>query len=252
VPGPADGGARPNLSGAEPVLDARSLVRDFGPVRAVDGVSLALREGELLTLFGPNGAGKTTLLAMLGGGLRPSDGEVRVRGDTLRAADPARHGRIGVLSHRTFLYRHLTVEENLRFYGRLFDLPDLGRRIPERLSRLGLGDRSGTEVGRLSRGLRQRAALARCLLHDPEIVLLDEPYTGLDPHAASLLREVLTELKDGRRTVVLVTHNLTQGLELADRVGVLVRGRLAYLGERDGADSVEFEARYREIVETAP
>jgi len=238
-------------AGSSPALRTRDLVREYGSVRAVDRVTLQLADGEILTLFGPNGAGKTSLLRMLAGSLRPTSGEIWVGGDRLRSGEPARHRRIGVLSHQTFLYGSLTAEENLRFYGRLFDLPDLGSRIEERLALMGLWDRASTPVARLSRGLRQRLALARALLHDPEIVLLDEPYTGLDPHAASLLRGVLEELRDGRRTVLLVTHNLTQGLELADRVGILVRGRLAYL---EGASEVprdDFEARYREVVEEA-
>lgn len=230
-------------------VEARELIRDFGPVRAVDRVSLRVDPGRILTLLGPNGAGKTTLLRMLGGGLRPSSGEVRIGGRPLRAGDPERHRRIGVLSHRTFLYAHLTAAENLRFYGRLFDLPDLDRRIPERLERVGLSSRAHDRVESLSRGMRQRLSLARTLLHDPEIVLLDEPYTGLDPHAAATLRGVLESLRDGRRTVVLVTHNLRQGVELADRVGVLVRGRLALLEDRGERDVAAFERLYHRVVE---
>lgn len=232
-------------------LEARELVRDFGPVRAVDRVSLAVTPGRILTLLGPNGAGKTTLLRMLGGGLRPTSGEVRMAGAPVRAGDPERHRRIGVLSHRTFLYTHLTAEENLRFYGRLFDLRDLDRRIPERLSAVGLETRARDRVESLSRGMRQRLSLARTLLHDPEIVLLDEPYTGLDPHAAETLRRVLESLRDGRRTVVLVTHNLRQGVELADRVGVMVRGRLAFLEERSELDPQSFEHVYHRVVGSA-
>lgn len=232
-------------------LEAEGLVRDFGTLRAVDGVSFRLRAGELLTLFGPNGAGKSTLLRMLGGGLRPTEGRVRLAGTLLSESDPERQRRVGVLSHRTFLYAELTAEENLRFYGRLYDLGDLDARVPERLARVGLERRASSRVGAFSRGMRQRLALARTLLHDPEIVLLDEPWTGLDPHAASLLREVLSSLRDGRRTVVLVTHNLGQGLELADRVAVQVRGRLALLDSRDTIDAATFEHRYHEIVEAA-
>lgn len=235
----------------QPALEARELVRDFGPVRAVDGVSLSLAPGEILALFGPNAAGKTTLLRMLGGGLRPTAGEVWMGGEPLTPGDPERHRHIGVLSHRTFLYSHLTARENLRFYGALFGLRDLDRRVPERLARVGLERRASTRVEALSRGMRQRLSLARTLLHDPGIVLLDEPYTGLDPHAASTLLEVLGSLRDGRRTVVLVTHNLRQGLELADRVAVMARGGIAFLEPRDRLDATDFEHRYHRIVEEA-
>jgi len=234
---------------AEPVLHARGLVREFGPIRAVDGVGFSLDAGQLMTVFGPNGAGKTTLLNVLSGGLKPSKGEVHLRGRPLEAGDPEWHRRIGVLSHQSFLYGHLTPEENLRFYGQLFELPDLPRRVPERLEQVGLTRRAKSRTRTLSRGMRQRLALARTLLHDPEFVLLDEPYTGLDAHAAAVLRGVLASLKDGHRTVILVTHNISQGLELADRVAIQARGRFVFLGDRSELDAGTFEQFYREKVE---
>lgn len=234
-----------------PLLEARELVRDFGALRAVDGVDLILEPGEVVALFGPNGAGKSTLLRMLGGGLLPTSGVVEMGGEPLRPSDHDRHRHIGVLSHRSFLYSHLTAEENLRFYGRLFDLDDLDVRVPERLARVGLEGRMSDRVEGFSRGMRQRLALARTLLHDPEIVLLDEPYTGLDPHAAATLREVLSSLRDGQRSVILVTHNLLQGLEMADRILILVRGRVALSGDAKDTEADTFEHRYHETVEKA-
>ena len=216
---------------------------------AVDGIDLELAAGDFLTIFGPNGAGKTSLLSLLGGRLRPTRGRVSVGGERLDFRETAWRSRIGVLSHQSFLYGHLTVEENLRFFGRLFGLRDLDRRIPERLEQVGLLNRADFLARQLSHGMRQRAALARALLHDPELVLLDEPYTGLDPHAASVLRGVLSALRDGRRTVVMVTHNLTQGLELANRVAIQVRGRFAWEGIRDEVESGSFEAFYHRVVE---
>jgi heme exporter protein A len=202
-----------------------------------------------MTVFGPNGAGKTTLLKVLAGALKPSEGSVELGDRRLRAGDPEWHRSIGVLSHQGFLYGHLTLEENLRFYGKLFGLRDLDRRVSEGLARVGLGERAGSLARTLSRGMRQRLALARTLLNDPEFVLLDEPYTGLDAHAAAVLRGVLTSLKDGRRTVILVTHNLSQGLELADRVAIQVRGRFVFQGGRGQVDAGSFEHFYRERVE---
>jgi len=233
----------------EPVLKASGLVREFGPLRAVDGIGFSLGAGQLMTVFGPNGAGKTTLLRVLSGGLRPSEGEVYLREKRLLAGDPEWHRRIGVLSHQSFLYGHLTLEENLLFFGRLFGLRDLGRRIPERLEQVGLEHRARSLARTLSRGMRQRLALARTLLHDPEFVLLDEPYTGLDAHAAAVLRGVLASLKDGRRTVILVTHNISEGLELADKVAIQVRGRFVFLDSRSTVDGGTFEQFYRERVE---
>jgi heme exporter protein A len=230
------------------VLEALGLVRSYGPIRAVDEISFTLGEGELLTLFGPNGAGKTTLLGMLGGALRPDAGEIRLRGELRDPGEIAWRREIGVLSHRTFLYGPLSARENLDFYGRLYGLVGLRERVDERLEEVGLTPHRDRRVRDYSRGMRQRLALARTLLHDPSLILLDEPFTGLDVHASALLREVLERLKDGRRTVVLVTHSLTEGLALADRVAIQVQGRIMFLGSRAEVPAGEEEAFYRDVV----
>lgn len=232
-------------------LEAEGLVRTFGGLRAVDDVSFQLAPGELLTVFGPNGAGKTTLLRMLAGTLRPTSGDVRVAGEPADIAERAWRTRVGVVSHQSLLYGQLSAEENLHFYGRLFGLKDLRERIPARLEAVGLADRASTPTRELSRGLKQRLALARALLHDPEVVLLDEPYTGLDAHASAILRDQLASLKDGSRTVVLVTHNLGQGLEIADRVAIQFRGRFVAIEERGTWDAAGFEGFYRATLEAA-
>jgi len=239
----------PTAAGARSVLEARGLVREYGAVVAVDDVDLELGEGEFLTVFGPNGAGKSSLLGMLGGALRPTRGSVAVRGTPLDPGDTRWRHRVGMLSHRGFLYAQLTAEENLRFYGELFGLGDLDTRIPERLERVGLAARARSQAHELSHGMRQRLALARALLHDPDLVLLDEPFTGLDPSAAAVLRQVLRELRDGQRTVVMVTHNLSEGLALATRVAIQVAGRLAWEGAGAAIDRDGFEHHYHEVVE---
>ena len=231
------------------VLVATGLVREYGPVVAVQDIDLALDEGEFLTVFGPNGAGKSTLLGMLGGALRPTRGRVEIRGRALAYDEVDWRALVGILSHKGYLYGRLTAEENLRFYGKLFGVTDLDRRVSERLERVGLSDRARFQVRQLSHGMRQRLALARALLHDPEVVLLDEPYTGLDPTAAAVLRGVLEELRDGRRTVVMVTHNLREGLALATRVAIQVAGRLAWEGTAAQADRDTFERHYHDVVE---
>ena len=232
-----------------PLLEARDLTRSFGPVVAVDGVGFGLAEGEFLTVFGPNGAGKTTLLRILGGGLRPSSGKVLVGGRPLDPAETSWRRRIGVLSHQSFLYGHLTAAENLAFYRSLYGLAGGALLVQGALERVGLEDRGDRLVRTFSRGMRQRLAQARTLLHEPDVVLLDEPYTGLDAHAAALLREVLARLKDGRRTVVMVTHNLAEGLELADHVAIQVRGRLVHWSGRPLGGEAEFQRFYLETVE---
>jgi len=233
-----------------PLLEARELKRSYGPMLAVNGVSFSLAPGEFLTIFGPNGAGKTTLLRILGGGLHPSSGEVRIGGERLDPTQTDWRGRIGVLSHQTFLYGHLSAAENLAFYAALYGV-DGRERVDAGLARVGLQDRANDRVRTFSRGMRQRLALARTLLHDPELVLLDEPYTGLDAHASAVLRDVLRALKDGRRTVVMVTHNLSEGLELADRVAIQVRGRFVHESPAATAREGDFAQYYVEAVEAS-
>jgi heme exporter protein A len=233
-----------------PLLEAKSLRRNFGSLVAVDGVDFALAPGAFLTVFGPNGAGKTTLLRLLGGGLSPTAGEVRVGGQPVVTSDARVRGRIGVLSHQTFLYGHLTAAENLAFYASLYGVRDRDR-VSASLDRVGLAGRAHSFVKGFSRGMRQRLALARTLLHEPDLVLLDEPYTGLDAHAAVVLRDVLGALKDGKRTVVMVTHNLAEGLEMADRVAVQVRGRWVYDASGDEARGKDFARYYVGLVDAS-
>jgi|TARA_B100001105_G_scaffold59468_1_gene45759 heme exporter protein A len=231
-----------------PVLQAQGLVREYGSVIAVNGIDLSLGRGEFLTIFGPNGAGKTSLLALLAGALRPSRGQVWLRGEALDFGEVEWRRRIGVLSHQSFLYGHLSAEENLRFYGQLFGLSDVDNVVRDKLQHLGLQERAASLVRDLSHGMRQRLALARALLHDPDIVLLDEPYTGLDPSAALVLQGVLSDLRDGRRTVVMVTHNLSEGVALATTVAIMNRGRFVWQGKRAelGDDFGQF---YHSVIE---
>lgn len=220
----------------------------YGPLPAVRGVDFALAAGEFLALFGPNGAGKTTLLKILAGLVRPTRGEVFIAGEAVTGGDGAWRRGIGVLSHQTYLYAGLSAAENLEFYGRLYALDRLRERVGEALEGVGLWERRGDRVRGFSRGMQQRLALARTLLHDPRVVLLDEPYTGLDPHAAAMLNGVLERLRDGARTVVLVTHNLSQGLELASRVAIQVGGRWISDEPRAALDAGRWERVYTERV----
>lgn len=235
----------------ETVLEARGLEKWYGPLPAVRGIDFRIGRGEFLTLFGPNGAGKTTLLRMLCGAVRPTRGSVSIAGEDTVAGEGAWRRRIGVLSHQTFLYPGLSAAENLDFYARLYSLADRRARVEAALESVGLRERGNDRVSTFSRGMQQRVALARTLLHEPEVVFLDEPYTGLDPHAAAALRGVLERLRDGRRTVLLVTHNLSQGLELADRVAVQVGGRWVSDEPRSAIDAASWEQAYTERVAAA-
>lgn len=231
------------------LLEAKDLTRTFGAVRAVQGISFSLEQGEVLTVLGPNGAGKTTLLGLLSGTLHPTSGEIRFQGSVMDSGDTAWRRELGLLSHRTFLYRALSAKENLTFWGKIHGLEGLGDRVDQALEEVGLREVADRAAGGFSRGMRQRLALARTLLHDPALVLLDEPFTGLDLHASAMLRRVLQRLRDGQRGVILVTHQLTEGVRLADRVAIQVRGRFAFLGPRDDLPEGSEERFYQDIVE---
>jgi len=229
-----------------PAIEAVDLSRRFGSLTALAGVSLEVARGECVTLFGPNGAGKTTLIRILTLGLRPTAGSLRVAGLDPRSDDREIRRRIGAISHASFLYDDLTPRQNLVFFGRLYGAPDAAGRARELLETVGLRTRADDPVGTLSRGLQQRASLARALVHDPEIVFLDEPFTGLDPLGARALCRALATLRSDGRTVVLTTHDLRQGLELSDRWVLLARGRIVEQGRSADTDPRTFEDTYLE------
>lgn len=231
-------------------LEVRGIARSFGVVRALRGVDFALEPGSALTVFGPNGAGKTTLLRIVAGLLRADRGEVLMAGARFNRSDAAQRRRIGLISHASLLYDGLTAFENLRFYARLYGLADADGVARRALESVRLEQRADSAAGTMSRGMTQRLAIARALLHDPDIVLLDEPFTGLDQAAAAALRGQLMRLRDERRTIVLVTHNLDEGLELATHVAIQVAGRFVEYGARAGAVD-DYRRRYAEATRGA-
>ena len=206
-----------------------------------------MRAGEMLAVAGPNGAGKTTLLRLLAGLMRPSAGEVRIRGQRPTRDDPGPRRAIGLLSHHTFLYDDLTPAENLHFTARLYGLADAAGATRAALEEVGLTARADTPVRHLSRGLLQRAAIARALLHQPDILLLDEPFTGLDAPSADRFRALLAAQLARGRALVLVSHHLAEAWDLATHVAVLSGGRWALEGSRP-SDLAAFHARYAELV----
>ncbi|MDF1502448.1 heme ABC exporter ATP-binding protein CcmA [Roseisolibacter sp. H3M3-2] len=229
-----------------PALEADGLRRAFGPRRAVDGVSFALAPGECLALFGPNGAGKTTTLRMLAGLLSPTAGEARVDGRPI-AKDEAVRARVGLISHHAMLYAALTAQENVAFAARLYGVADPEGAARASLERMRVLERADTPVRRLSRGLQQRVSIARAMVHDPRVVLLDEPFTGLDDAGARALTGALTTLKAAGAALVLVTHNLVEGLALATRVAVMRDGAFVLDRPRAAVEDVAFAAEYRAL-----
>jgi heme exporter protein A len=234
-------------AGKAPAIEVRKLTKAFGHQVALRGVDLDVAEGEFLTLFGPNGAGKTTLIRIVSSLMRPTAGTVRVQGEDLGKTATSLRRQIGLISHNPLLYGDLTPDENLRFFARMYDLPDGAARIDATLEQVGLASRRHDPVRTFSRGMIQRLAIARAILHDPAIMLLDEPYTGLDLQAADMLRAVLQELAASNRTVILTTHNLEQGLEMCDRATILNRGKVVWEGLRQGLDLASMREIYRDV-----
>jgi ABC-2 type transport system ATP-binding protein len=211
------------------MLMASHLTRRFGSRLAVDDVSFALAPGEVFALLGPNGAGKTTTLRMLAGLIEPSSGSVRVGSDTMSPHSASRlRGQIGFLTETPGLWERLDVRRNLLVYARLHGLAKPGHAVTEMLDAFGILDRAGDTAGQLSKGLKQRVALARTLLHKPGVVLLDEPTAGLDPGSAREVRDLVLRLRDRQHIVVLSTHNMDEVERVASRVAVL-RTRLIAL-----------------------
>lgn len=225
-------------------ITIRDVSRNFGRRRALVRVSLTCQAGEIIGLLGPNGAGKSTLLSILATLLTPSSGEVRYGGRTAAEAGGALRGCIGLLAHDLHLYPELSARENLTFFGRLYDVPDVDRRVDAALERAGLTSRADDGVSGFSRGMRQRLALERALLHEPRLLLLDEPFTGLDDASTSTLVARLRELRGRGGILVLTTHDLDVADGLIDRMAVLRDGRLASAEVTHDA----LRARYREIV----
>lgn len=229
-------------------IDVRNVTRRIDGRRLLDRIRLTVEPGRLLLLCGPNGAGKSTLLKVIAGLLPPTDGEVLYDGVTASKAGPALRSRLGVLLHESALYDELTVMENLIFAGRLFGVRDVVGAAEAMVDRLGLRLVAREPAGRMSRGMRQRLSLGRALIHRPSVVLLDEPYGGLDVRWADELTDLLRELRASGTSVILIAHEWRTAWQVADDVAVIVRGRLALSREVHGYDADEFEDDYRRLV----
>jgi heme ABC exporter ATP-binding subunit CcmA len=230
-----------------PLLEARGLRRSFGRMRVLRDIDLTLAPGEALAVAGPNGAGKTTLLRCLAGLMRPTAGEIRVLGRPLTRGDGEVRRALGLVSHQSLLYDDLTLRENLEFVARLYGLERPRETAAAALEEAGLAGRADESPSRLSRGLTQRAAIARALLHRPRVLLLDEPFTALDAASADRLREELRRRLAAGLGLVIVTHHLSEVWEVASRIAVLVEGRWAADESRAGSVD-EFLPRYYGLI----
>ncbi len=227
-------------------VEAAGLSRSFGARRAVDGLSFALAPGDCLALFGPNGAGKTTALRLLAGLLTPSGGTAAIGGIAL--PKPEARARVGLISHRGMLYDALTARENVRFSAELHGLADPEWATQHALEQLRVADRADVAMRALSRGLQQRVAIARAIVHGPDVLLADEPYTGLDEQGGAALTALLRERRDAGAALIVVTHHLHEGLALATHAAIMRGGRFARFERAEGLERDRYAAEYRELV----
>ncbi|HMC82687.1 MAG TPA: ABC transporter ATP-binding protein [Candidatus Polarisedimenticolia bacterium] len=236
------------------LIETRGLGRVFGSRTALRHVGLMVGAGEILALFGPNGAGKTTLLRILATLLRPSRGQAFLGGMDI-ASRPLRvvlRRRIGVLLHQLMLYDRLTAEENLLFYARMYSVPSPRDRCRGLLRDLGLAGREDDLVRDYSRGMQQRLAIARALVHDPDLLLLDEPFSGLDPQASAVVSGQLQKLAERGKCLIFTSHDLEGGLALGHRAAILARGGIVFDAPRERIDPARFPATYEAAVASRP
>lgn len=212
-----------------PAISVRKIWKYFGDFPAVRDITFEVQRGTITALLGRNGAGKTTLLRMIAGLSRPSRGELQLGESEVNPTDQGK--RLGIIGHGQWIYDDLTAEENLQFFARLYGIADAAAAIRHWLEAVGLASFRHSRAGDFSRGMRQRLAVARAFLHEPEVLLLDEPWTALDDRAIDLLSSLLTGAHQKHRTALVCSHQLTETLQLATHLLVLDRGRLAFAGE---------------------
>jgi heme exporter protein A len=237
------------------MIVVRKLVKRFGLKTVLRGLDFEVQPGEFVALLGPNGAGKTTFLRILASLSRPALGEVRIAGYQLPKQAAAVRRTLGVVSHLPLLYGDLSAEENLRFYGRMYAVENLERRVSQVLDMVGLAARRRDLVRTFSRGMQQRLAIGRAVLHDPEVMLFDEPHTGLDQDASQMLDTVLREVAARGRTVVMTSHDLARVGDLASRFDVLSRGVIVASQRRSDIAPDQLLAFYKQAIaipETVP
>lgn len=229
------------------MIKIEGLIKNYGMLPVLRGVTIHVRAGEFVTLVGSNGAGKTTLLRIVAALLSPTSGSVSVGGWPLPQHSDKVRRHLGLVSHHPLLYGDLTAAENLMFFARLYNLQDRDARVENALRTVGLLARQRDPVRTFSRGMTQRLTLARATLHEPDVLLFDEPYTGLDQEASQLLDELLRREQARGRTILMITHDLVHGLNLCDRIAILSRGKVVANVERDSMPASEFVDYYADI-----
>ena len=230
------------------MIEVKKLVKRFGLKTILRGLDFSVESGEFVALLGPNGAGKTTFLRILATLSRPSMGHVKVAGHHLPHEAAQVRAKLGVVSHLPLLYPDLTAEENLRFYGRIYGIGNMEARISEVLEMIGLDNRRKDLIRTFSRGMQQRLAIGRAVIHDPEVMLFDEPYTGLDQDASEMLDEVLRSVAAEGRTVVMTSHDLARAEDLATRFDILSRGVITASATRKDLRETNLLSYYKQAL----
>jgi heme exporter protein A len=240
----------PPPASTRPIIQADKLVKAYGLLPVLRGLTLDVPRGQFLALLGANGSGKSTLIRLLTGLARPTTGTLQIGGWTLPDESAAVRSQIGLVSHRLLLYENLTAQENLRFFGRLYNLSGkaLDDRITVVLEQVGLYRRRNDLARHYSRGMAQRLSIARAILHDPDVLLLDEPHTGLDAASSQTLDRLLTDARQHGRTVVMATHQFDKTVELADRAVVIARGVIGYDSPTTGLNTQQITQVFTELV----
>ena len=235
------------MTDAQAAIKTKKLSKVFGNRRAVDNVSIEVPQGAFLSIFGPNGAGKTTFLRVLSTLARASSGSATLMGIDIKEEPDKARDHIGLISHNSMLYPDLTAEQNLLIYARLYGVENPEARVLELLESVELKHRRLDVVRTFSRGMKQRLSIARALIHDPDVVFLDEPYSGLDPHAVEIFDELIEQQREGR-TFVMVSHDLQKGFAMCTHALVLAKGKVVAFDQKDALDFDEFSGLYRQTV----
>lgn len=229
------------------MIRTEALTKSFGARWALQGINIEAEQGELVAVLGPNGAGKTTLIRILSTLTKSSSGSAFVADLDIKKQPQNVRRRLGVISHRTYLYEILTARENLRFFGKMYDVPNLNSRVDDLLERVGLKWRADDLVRNFSRGMQQRLALARSILHRPSVLLLDEPYSGLDQNAGEMLSRQIELLLDENRTVLLTTHDFDRALERECKVAILDRGKIVMEAASSSLTREKLKETFRQL-----
>ena len=231
---------------SERILVAKDITKSYGRTQVLNGVNLTINRGDRYILFGSNGAGKTTLVKILSTILPADSGELIIYGKKIERHSKDIKAQIGFMSHEPYLYNELSALENLNFYANLYSIKDKKERVESLLKEVGLYHRSHDRVGSFSRGMKQRLSLARTILHNPDIIFLDEPYTGLDISAQEILNDIIFRQNKEGKTFFFIAHDIGIGFDIANRSGILSKGHIVY--DAEGVEKKTFSEKYREII----